>query len=69
MSGEDNYKLAISGGKVASKLHEIVSKKDLVAAIQKASRNDTTHLESFHSELNRNAPKMSFFPYHGMKAR
>ena len=59
----------ITGGKVVAKLESIVANKDIREAVQRASNQDTSQLESFHSDVNRNAPKMYYFSYHGMSAR
>jgi hypothetical protein len=38
-------------------------------AIGMAGKHATSELESFHSEINRNAPKMEGFSYSGMISR
>lgn len=50
-----------------TKLEELV--KDFVEPINQAGEHSTSELESFHSCLNRNAPKMEGFSYSGMKSR
>ena len=42
---------------------------DLAEAVNNAGPHSTSELESFHSSLNRNAPKMEGFSYSGMMSR
>ena len=56
-------------GPVISRLRPIIENPALLQDVQKASHLDTASLESFHSDVNRYAPKMHFFHYNGMKAR
>jgi len=52
---------------VRSELHDemenIVLDSKLIEAINNASKITTSEIESFHSCLNRNAPKMEGFSY------
>ncbi|XP_067945109.1 uncharacterized protein [Watersipora subatra] len=50
----------------AVKLRPILERKGLIDAVSKAGRLATTELESFHAEINRNAPKMEGFSNSGM---
>ncbi|XP_067946601.1 uncharacterized protein [Watersipora subatra] len=59
----------LKGGKVYQALTPVVHKKDILEAVMRASSADTAALESYHAELNRNAPKMSYFSYSGMQSR
>ena len=50
-------------GMVASKAEAILTDKRLVTAIGRCSSHDTSELESYHSTINRNCPKMYSFTY------
>ena len=59
----------LTDGKVVGKLQQIIEVKDMLEAVARASSDDTSQLESFHSDINRNSPKMHYFSYNGMSAR
>lgn len=61
--------LLVEGGKLADKIKPLLEDKKLLAAISRCSDEDTSELESFHSALNRNAPKMHGFSHQGMISR
>ena len=44
----------------------MIADKRLLTGVAKADKENTVELESFHSLLNRNAPKMTPFSYSGM---
>ena len=61
--------MVVLGGKVCRAPTPVVEEKDILEAVMRASSADTAALESYHAELNRNAPKMSYFSYSGMQSR
>lgn len=58
---------------VDSELHQemlkILLDPNIIEAVNRAGEDTTSELESFHSCLNRNAPKMVGFSYSGMLTR
>ena len=55
--------------KLLTELKPIIDNKILKTAILKAGQQNTSELESFHSLLNYNAPKMMGFSYSGQLSR
>ena len=56
-------------GLVAKKIRSVLEDKALLASIQRCSMEDTGDLESYHSMLNKNCPKMYGFSHQGMISR
>lgn len=51
------FPLYCTGGALAESVTGILSETRLVTAISRCSHEDTSELESYHSFVNRNAPK------------
>lgn len=66
-----NYQIMyfFQGGIVSKALEPILDNNYLCGAIAKAGKDDTGELESFHSNHNRNCPKMIPFSMEGMISR
>jgi len=54
---------------VTMEFRAIIENKRLLQAIAMAGKLATSELENFHSDINRNAPKMEGFSYSGMLSR
>ena len=57
------------GSELDIEFREIVLDEKIVEAVNRASEDSTSELESFHSCLNRNAPKMEGLSHQGMLSR
>ena len=57
------------GGVLANRIKKIIENDKVLEGLQKASKDDTSELESFHSALNRNSPKQFGFSHNGMISR
>lgn len=54
---------------LALEVHDILWNDRLIDTVSRASADTTSELESFHAQINRNAPKMSNFSYSGILSR
>ena len=59
----------VPDGLVAKKIKSVLEDKPLLASIQRCRMEDTGDLESYHSMLNKNCPKMYCFSHQGMTSR
>ena len=50
-------------------VEEVLLNDRLLKAISMSGEFGTSELESFHSDINRQAPKMEGFSYHGQLSR
>lgn len=50
-------------------VEEVLLNDRLLKAISMSGEFGTSELESFHSDINRHAPKMEGFSYHGQISR
>lgn len=61
--------ICFQGGKLAEKVKLVLEDTKLLAALSRCSDEDTSELESFHSALNKNVPKMHGFSLQGLISR
>lgn len=54
---------------LVEEVKKVILDPAILEAVDMAGTNTTSELESFHSAINRNAPKMEGFSYSGMLSR